>query len=176
MSSSELRLPSLCNGFAPIIPQSPKVLVLGTMPSVASLGDHFYYAHPRNAFWPVIQSLSPTMERLDSNERKRQAILELGILLWDVLQECERQGSLDSAIQKPVANEFTSVFTQFPNLKQVIFNGQAAEKLFKKHVLRAQRIPDDLIYTTMTSTSPANARLKIEDKVLLWQEKLSKIL
>jgi TDG/mug DNA glycosylase family protein len=165
---------SQCLGFSPIISSNPKILILGTMPSVVSLDECFYYAHPRNAFWPIIASF--VGHPLVSVEEKRAACDLLGIYLWDVLQGCERQGSLDSAIQAPIANDFERVFNAFPNLKTVAFNGQAAEKLFKKEVLKKQSLPKDLLFITLPSTSPAYAAKTFEDKRVLWQEKLSYLL
>ncbi len=163
-----------CVGFNPIIPQSPKIMILGTMPSVVSIDQAFYYAHPRNAFWPIIESL--VSRSLMSDEDKRQACEDKGILLWDVLQSCHRPGSLDSAIQQPRANDFESLLQAFPSLKTIAFNGQAAEKLFKKEVLKKQNLPKDLVFITLPSTSPAYAAITLEDKRLLWQEKLSNLL
>lgn len=165
---------SQCNGFLPIEPLSAKVLILGTMPSVESLNQAFYYAHPRNAFWPIMQKL--LNRNLASDDEKTHALQEAGIFLWDVLEACHRQGSLDSAIQQPEANDFTWIFAKHPHLKTVIFNGKAAESLFKKQVLAKQTLPQDLHFMTLPSTSPANARLSFEDKYLLWQEKLAELL
>ncbi|MBO1926724.1 DNA-deoxyinosine glycosylase [Thiomicrorhabdus sp. 6S2-11] len=159
------------NGFAPIIADKPKIMILGTMPSVKSLEDAFYYAHPRNAFWPIIESLIG--RDLPTEQDKRNACNELGILLWDVLAACEREGSLDSAIKVPVANDFDAIFKQYPSIQAVFFNGQPAAKLFKQYVQKQQVLPENLKFDTLTSTSPANARLTIEAKALLWKEKLS---
>lgn len=164
----------VCIGFKPIIPPSPKIMILGTMPSVASLDQAFYYAHPRNAFWPIIESL--VSKSLVSVEDKCKACEDKGILLWDVLQSCQRAGSLDSAIQQPRANDFQSLLLAFPLLKTIAFNGQAAEKLFKKEVLKKQNLPKELVFITLPSTSPAYAAITLEDKRLLWQEKLSNLL
>lgn len=161
-------------GFAPIIPENPKVLILGTMPSVKSLEDAFYYAHPRNAFWPIISSL--VGKKLENDADKRNACNELGILLWDVLANCERKGSLDSAIKQPQANDFAAIFKNHPQITHIFFNGQPAAKLFQQQVVKKQSLPDQLVLTTLTSTSPANARLTIDDKILLWKEKLSPVL
>ena len=168
----------LCSGFEPIVPDYPKILILGTMPSVVSLEHAFYYAHPRNAFWPIMQRLlgySQTSAQV-SSQVHTLALQTAGIFLWDVLQTCERKGSLDSAITQPKANDFEWVFKTYPSLRVVAFNGKAAENLFKKHVVKHQQVPSQLTYLSLPSTSPANAQMLFEDKVLLWQEKLTKLL
>lgn len=162
---------SHCEGFLPIEPKSAKVLVLGTMPSVESLNQAFYYAHPRNAFWPIIGSM--VGRDLQTVVEKMRALDELGIFLWDVLGSCVREGSLDSAIKNPAANDFSWIFKKHPHIKAIVFNGKTAEALFKRHVLGKQILPEEIRFITLPSTSPANARLKLEDKRLLWQEKLS---
>ncbi|MCF6253823.1 MAG: DNA-deoxyinosine glycosylase [Thiomicrorhabdus sp.] len=163
-----------CAGFSPILSRNPKVLILGTMPSVVSLDQKFYYAHPRNAFWPIIESF--VGHALVGNQEKGQACHLLGICLWDVLQACQRQGSLDSAIQSPVANDFALLFKQYPTLNTIGFNGKTAEKLFQKEVVSVQRLPQNLTFISLPSTSPAYAAITLEDKRLLWQEKLSHLL
>jgi TDG/mug DNA glycosylase family protein len=161
-------------GFKPIIPPQPQIIILGTMPSVESLSQSFYYAHPRNAFWSIISHFYG--HELASQAEKVKACQDLGIFLWDVLASCQRQGSLDSAIKEPQANDFETLFNHFPELKVVAFNGQAAAKLFKQYVIKLQNLPSDLQFIQLPSTSPANARLKLEDKCLLWQEKLLPLL
>lgn len=170
----ELSNSNLCNGFKPIIAKSAHSLVLGTMPSVKSLENAFYYAHPRNAFWPIMHKL--TGLPIDNEQAKVALIESSGFILWDVLQACERKGSLDSAIQNPVANDFEWLFDNHPELKTVIFNGRKAEQLFNKYVKKQQKIPSDLNLITLPSTSPANASMKLEDKQLFWQENLSHLL
>lgn len=165
---------SYCEGFQPIIPTHPKIMILGTMPSVKSLEDAFYYAHPQNAFWGILSCVFST--HVSSITDKKKLLFEQQILLWDVLQSCQRQGSLDSAIEIPVANDFEKIFQQYPELKSVLFNGQAAYKLFKKQVVPLQNLPENLEFHVLPSTSPANARLTFENKRFLWQETLSKII
>ncbi|WP_127470708.1 DNA-deoxyinosine glycosylase [Thiomicrorhabdus aquaedulcis] len=160
-------------GFEPVIPPSPKVLLLGTMPSVASLQQDFYYAHPRNAFWPIMAALFNQSTPLVHQADKVAVLQHAGILLWDVLAACQRHGSLDSAIQQPVANDFSALFTRFLTLKTVVFNGQKAQQLFYKHALKQQNLPNDLVFITLPSSSPAHASLTLDDKRLLWQEKLA---
>lgn len=160
-----------CQGFSPIVATKPHWMVLGTMPSVKSLEQAFYYAHPRNAFWPIMHAL--TGLPVDSQQEKTHLVKQAGLVLWDVLQTCERKGSLDSAIQEPVANDFESLFARFPDLQVVVFNGKKAQKLFEKYVAKSQTLPADLQFIVLPSTSPANAMMSLEDKSLFWQEKLS---
>ena len=42
---------------APVYDKDCRVLFLGTMPSPQSRADGFYYAHPRNRFWPVLAGI-----------------------------------------------------------------------------------------------------------------------
>ncbi|MBN2647301.1 MAG: DNA-deoxyinosine glycosylase [Thiotrichales bacterium] len=157
-------------GFPPILCDRPKVLILGTMPSVQSLQNQFYYAHPRNAFWPIIAHLSGLS--LNNESDKRQACELLGIMVWDVLASCQRSGSLDSAIKQPQANDFVTCFQSYPSIEAIFFNGQSAAKLFKQQVVAKGFLPKHLHWCTLPSTSPANARLKISDKLLIWEEKI----
>jgi len=158
-------------GFTPITSAKPVVMILGTMPSVVSLKQSFYYAHPRNAFWLIMHSLYdlPT----NSVEDKTDLIKKAGLVLWDVLSSCDREGSLDSAIKNPQANDFTTFLSQYPTVKTICFNGKKAEQLFKRYVIKEQSIPNDIEYIVLPSTSPANAVMSLKDKQLFWQEKLS---
>lgn len=160
-----------CEGFSPIIAPKAHWMVLGTMPSVKSLEDAFYYAHPRNAFWPIMHAL--TGLPVNSEQEKTDLVKQTGLVLWDVLQTCERKGSLDSAIQEPVANDFESMFANQPELEVIVFNGKKAQQLFEKYVAKSQTLPVGLQYIVLPSTSPANAMMTLEDKSLFWQEKIS---
>ncbi len=149
-----------------------KLLILGSMPGQASLAACNYYAHPRNAFWPIMATLlgfpadSPIRDRYT-------ALCNAGIALWDVLQECERQGSLDSAIQahSAVDNDFGGFFRAHGQIAWVIFNGTQAEKFFCR-VRKTQTIPCRLNYQRLPSTSPAYAALSPAAKMERWRRVL----
>ncbi len=158
-------------GFAPIANKNAVVLVLGSMPSVASLQQQQYYAHPRNAFWPIMQCLFDAPPEL-SYRMKKALLRQRRVAVWDVLAACFRPGSLDSAIdeQSILPNDFVRFFVSHKHLRQVYFNGGKAEQMYKKHVLpQARERRPKLQYTRLPSTSPAMAALTLEQKIQHWR-------
>jgi hypoxanthine-DNA glycosylase len=151
------------HSFLPISNSNATILILGTMPSEQSLARNQYYGNPRNAFWKIIFTVFNTPFSTDYELRKR-LLLENQIALWDVLQACVREGSLDSAIEQEIPNNFNSFLKAHPNIKQIYFNGQKAATYFKKY------IPKDTHYnlTTLPSTSPAHAGKSFEIKLQEW--------
>jgi hypoxanthine-DNA glycosylase len=154
--------------FAPITNPSAKILILGSMPGVASLKANQYYAHPRNAFWPIMGTILNFDATLPYPGRIN-ALKEGGVALWDVLQQCERPGSLDNAIKNGsrVVNDFATFFQQHPHIKTIAFNGAEAEKTFKKHVLTTKDIPTASLIR-LPSTSPAHT-LPLIEKLAAWR-------
>jgi hypoxanthine-DNA glycosylase len=131
---------SRVESFRPIVSEASKVLILGSMPGVASLKVGQYYAHPRNAFWPIASALFGADPALPYQERVAR-LQAAGVALWDSLQACTRPGSLDRSITQAVANDFASFFAEYPAITQVFFNGAMAEQTFRRRVLPA--MPDD---------------------------------
>jgi double-stranded uracil-DNA glycosylase len=161
---------TVITSFAPIAAADAKVLILGSMPGVESLARQQYYAHPRNAFWFIIERLTRQTRPLDYPQRT--ALLRRhGIALWDVLRACKRRGSLDSAIEQDsvVANDFAGFLREHPSITDVFFNGATAEQAWQRHV-RKQIGPhyDYLNCRRLPSTSPAMASLKPEQKLEQW--------
>lgn len=157
--------------FIPIADTEAKVLILGSMPSVASLQAQRYYAHPRNAFWTIMGALFSASPGLPYSQR--QAILLANhIAVWDVLQSCERQGSLDSNIDMGTiqANDFKDFFTRHSAISTVFFNGSMAEKIYRQRVLPVLGEEfANLRYHRLPSTSPAHAGLTVLEKIAAWQ-------
>lgn len=152
------------------------------MPGQASLRANRYYAHPRNAFWPIIRFLidgsQPVHEAMDQNayEMRRTQAITHGIAVWDVLAHCERPGSLDSAIVKgtEVANDLEALSARHPELELVICNGKTAARLLERHVLTRSTTLDTLRRVTVPSSSPAMARLSLRDKAHAWKEAIER--
>ena len=145
-------------GFPPIVGCGPKVLILGSMPSEASLAQGQYYAHPRNAFWYIMGILFRFSAEATYSERKA-LLIKNRVALWDVLQECERDGSLDSSIigSSIKTNNFPHLLASHPTIQLIIFNGAAAEQIFKKRVLPDLKTQlEQIQMIRLPSTSPAS--------------------
>jgi hypoxanthine-DNA glycosylase len=160
------------SSFPPIAASDARVLVLGTMPGVASLRAQQYYAHPRNAFWPIIARVLGFEPGAPYPDRVAH-VMAARIAVWDVLESCLRPGSLDSEIDETsaVPNDFATFFASHRNIERVCFNGAKAEALFRKRVLGATTLPTDLL--RLPSTSPANASVDFERKARIWHEALT---
>ena len=126
-----------------------RVLIVGSMPGVKSLEAQQYYAHPRNAFWPILFDVFGR-ERTQDYEEKKALIRENGLALWDAAACCEREGSLDSHMRDIIYSDFASLYRNCPEIHTVLCNGAAAHTLF----LRA-RAAGERTVLRMPSTSPA---------------------
>ena len=134
-----------------------------------------YYAHPRNAFWPIavatIQRSEPCFKRAHAinYEQRINLAVEYGLALWDVLSHCTRPGSLDSSIERAseVANPIAAWLESHPSVSRVCFNGKTAAAAFRRH-LSAELEPTlsnrKIEFLTLPSTSPAMATLSLEEK------------
>lgn len=146
-----------------------RVMIVGSMPSVKSLADAQYYAHPRNAFWPIlfdVFGVTPT----DDYEAKKALIRDNGLALWDAAQSCEREGSLDSNMRDVAYNDFASLYTRCPHIHTVLCNGGTAHTLFMKSGFAGDRQ-----VIRMPSTSPAYT-MPYARKLEIWKETLIQVL
>jgi len=158
-SASSLTL----TGLAPVLDAGVRILVLGSFPGAASLAAGQYYAHPRNQFWPLISAVvAQDLAALPYHERL-QRLLAHGVGLWDVLGECEREGSLDSSIRKPAANDFERLRELCPQLETVGFNGQASGKFAPQFAQAGYRT------VVLPSSSPAHMAMTFAQKLDIWR-------
>ena len=153
-------------GFAPVSDAEARTLILGSLPSQRSIDCNEYYAHPRNAFWPVMAEL---LGATGSYEDRCRVLRQNHIAVWDVLASSVRPGSLDSDIDLATAevNDFEAFFAGHPAIERICFNGQAAAQIFARRVA-LQVSCENLRMLTLPSTSPAYAAMKFERKLELW--------
>lgn len=152
------------HSFLPLAGDGARVLILGSMPGAASLAAGQYYAHPRNAFWTIMGDLCGAGPD-QTYERRVQILRRAGIAVWDVLQCCVREGSLDSAIRDEIPNDFNGFFATQPALRHVYTNGAAADRLFRRYVTV---LPAGMVVTRLPSTSPAYAAIDLHAKRAAW--------
>ncbi len=153
--------PRLC-GLPPVWGPGTRLLVLGSFPSVASLQAGQYYAHPRNHFWAILGTLWALPLVQWPYERRLQALLDHGLGLWDVYAECEREGSLDSAIRAPRLNDLSGLRQHCSALQAVAHNGGESWRCAR--YTRALGVPVE----RLPSSSPANASWSLARKVAAW--------
>ncbi|MXR36905.1 DNA-deoxyinosine glycosylase [Craterilacuibacter sinensis] len=148
--------------FAPVVNAQTRILVLGSLPGDASLAVSQYYAHPRNAFWPIVAALTgKPLDTLPYGERL-QGLLACGIGLWDVVGKAQRRGSLDAAVRDVQRNDLASLLVSLPALEVLAFNGALAYKT-------ALREPGVYVPAlALPSTSPAYT-VAFADKLAAWR-------
>ncbi|BAX93857.1 DNA-deoxyinosine glycosylase [Mycobacterium shigaense] len=145
---------ALLQGFPPVVDDRARVLILGSFPSVQSLATRQYYANPRNAFWAIAGELFGFDATAPYDDRLR-TLRSRHVALWDVLRQCRRVGSSDSAIDPKslVVNDFGALFADYPTISRVYFNGAKAAELYRRLVPAQQRLD----FQRLPSTSPAHA-------------------
>ena len=157
----------ICKSFSPNINNNSKILILGSMPGTKSLEDQQYYAHPQNRFWKLLGKCCncENLSELDY-KNKLKILLDNHIALWDVIQSCNRIGSLDSNIQNEKPNDIPKLLREY-NIEKICLNGNKSYSAFKKY------FPNLLIQYAcykLPSTSPANAKYKLEDLYHEWSQ------
>ena len=150
-------------GLPPVIARHTRLVVLGSFPGRASLQAGQYYAHPRNHFWPIVSALWGVNLLAMPYAQRLEAIRTHGLGLWDVYARCERQGSLDTAIQNAEFNDLAGLKKIAPALRAIAHNGGESARAMRRTAtlgVAAVRLP---------STSPANASWSFERKLAAWR-------
>lgn len=137
----------------PIFNEKSKILILGTMPSVKSREVKFYYGHPQNRFWKIMEIIF--MQEIKDKER---FLLEKHIALWDILESCKI--SSDSSIKNEKPNNI-SYLLEKTSIKVIFTTGKTAHKYYEKYFKNKITIPE----INLSSTSPANCAKKLYDLV-----------
>jgi len=156
-------------GFPPVAGTGARILVLGSLPGQRSIAEQQYYAHPRNAFWPIMRELFD----IHGSYRERCAqLVRNRIALWDVLASSYRPGSLDADIhlESATVNDFDRFFASHAEIELIAFNGQAAARLFRRFA--AGESAAGVAQVTLPSTSPAYAAMRFAGKLSAWRSAL----
>jgi len=151
------------NSFPPIADEHSEILILGSVPGVKSLEMQQYYAHPQNQFWKILFHLFG--EEFSTDYQQRIDFLKRhNIALWDVIESCERKGSLDTAIKNEIDNNILELIDNHPNIKTIFCNGQKSYKNLIKLVGKDFKIP----VLVLPSTSPLHT-IGFDEKLNNWK-------
>ena len=147
----------------PVYDERSRVLVLGTMPSPKSREVGFFYGHPQNRFWRVMEALFGLEDRaLADNDARRAFLLNEHIALWDVLAACDIDGAADSSIADPVPNDVPWLLAQAPGICAIVTTGKKALTLYEQFLYPRTGITP----LALPSTSAANRGWWPDDKLV----------
>ena len=151
--------------FQPIVYKDTETLILGSFPSIKSFENNFYYAHPSNKFWKILEAV--TTYPVNNRDQKLWLLKEAKFGLWDMVRECSRDNSLDSSLENEEVNDIAGFLEAHPSIKKLAFTGKKAQALFETHFshLEIQRV-------YLPSPSSAYAAMKLEEKVKKYKEAL----
>ncbi len=163
---AELR--KLSHPFHPLFDQASEIIILGSFPSVKSVKEGYYYANPHNRFYAVMSAiLGEDLVSVDWNEKKR-LLLKHHVALHDVIGSCQIEGSSDATIHNPKPSRLKAIIEE-SHISKVYCNGQKAYALYQKYFSDLA-----LPVTVLPSTSPANAKMNLEDLIEIWGKALKK--
>ena len=143
--------------FKPIVFKDTQILILGSFPSIQSFEKNFYYAHPRNQFWKLLESV--TSYPVNNRDQKVWLLKECKFGLWDMVKVCSRENSLDSSLENEEVNDLAAFLEEYPSITKLAFTGKKAEALFKIHF---PHLTIDTVY--LPSPSAAYAKMTFDEK------------
>lgn len=171
--------------FEPVYNESSRILILGSLPSVKSRENHFYYGHPQNRFWKLIATLCGQYDRQEISgvqksgvpetesmgtavvpqtiEEKKKLLYDHHIAIWDVIAQCDIIGSSDSSIKNVVPNDMQKILDHAP-IERIYANGGKAYELYMQYCYPVCKRK----ITKLPSTSPANAAFSMDKLLSAW--------
>lgn len=155
------------HGFSPVFNENSEILILGTLPSVRSRETEFYYGHERNRFWQVTAAITKSPVPCTTDEKKKM-LLDNGIAIWDVIDECDIIGSDDSSIRNVIPADINSLLEK-TGINRIYGNGAKACQLYDRFIGKSTGMP----IIRLPSTSPANAAWSLERLIAEWSEKIN---
>ena len=148
----------------PLYNKDSKILILGSFPSVKTREYGFFYGHPQNRFWPIMEGLFNQTLSTNIDER-RYFLLNHHIAVYDSIYQCDIIGSSDASIQNVIPTDLAIIFKN-ANIQQVFCNGATSYKYYQKYHAKKSGIKG----IKLPSTSPANARYRLEDLLEEWRQ------
>lgn len=152
----------IVHSFEPVYDKDSEILILGTLPSVKSRENNFYYGHKQNRFWKVLATLLKEPVP-DTIEEKKAMLLAHRIALWDVIQSCDIKGSSDSSIKNVQPTDIGMILEK-TNITRIYANGNKAGQLYKRYQFPVTGIEA----MVLPSTSPTNAAWSLERLCEAW--------
>ncbi|MDO4311606.1 MAG: DNA-deoxyinosine glycosylase [Eubacteriales bacterium] len=167
IDANERRFQHIKHEFEPVYDQDSRILILGTLPSVKSREQQFYYGHPQNRFWKVLSALYEAADVPATIGEKKEFLLEHHIAVWDVIAECDIIGSSDSSIKNVVPADLTEILENAP-IECIYANGGKAYELYMKYSY--EKTGREIV--KLPSTSPANAAFQMDRLLEAWKQKI----
>lgn len=158
---------TIIHPLSPLYNSNSRILILGSFPSVKTREYGFFYGHPQNRFWPLMEILFQTELSRDISER-RAFLLDHHIAVYDSIYQCDIIGSSDASIQQVVPSDLSHI-TQTAAIQEVFCNGATSYKYYQQYHASELGIKG----IKLPSTSPANARFRLEDLVQAWSQILT---
>ena len=162
-------MPRIYHTFPPFYQSDSKILILGTMPSPKSRELGFYYMHPQNRFWHVLESVFHDKVG-KSIENKKEFLIKHKIALWDTCASCEIDKASDSTIKNIKPNNINLILKN-SQVKYIFTTGKKAHELYNKYIYYKTKIEDICLY----SPSPANCAISIENIIKDYQKIINKM-
>ncbi len=152
--------------FNPIVFKDTETLILGSFPSIKSFENNFYYAHPRNQFWKILEAV--TSYPVNNRDQKIWLLKESKLGLWDMIKNCQRENSLDSSLEDEEVNDLSAFLEAHPSITKLAFTGKKSQALFETHFgyLDIERV-------YLPSPSAAYAKMSIAEKIEIYKAKLN---
>lgn len=162
----ELNYEHIIHPFPPLYNSESNILILGSLPSVKSREQKFFYGHPQNRFWKMLGGIY-NEEVPQTIEEKRQLVLRHKLAMWDTIYSCDIIGSSDSSIKNVEPSNLLPII-QGSKISKVICNGKTSGKYYEKYQMKQTGIPAVIL----PSTSPANAAYSLEKLIDIWKKEL----
>lgn len=156
--------------FKPVYNKNSTILILGSFPSIKSREINFYYGHPQNRFWKILELIYN--EKIEINiESRKNFLLKNNIALWDTIKECDIVSSSDSSIRNAIPNDINTIIKN-SNIRAIFCNGNTSYKLFMKYFKDSFKEIDIIC---LPSSSPANAKFSLQDLVNIWSSEFKNL-